>query len=92
MSDTQQAINQAEWSDPANWSGPKLFGLYSSRADTRAWVPKRTPGLGWTLNLGHGKARAVFAVILAGVTGCMITACVLGVILLRLALAGLRHM
>lgn len=49
---TQEEINQAEWSDLANWSHPK-FGLYFSKRDTRAWVPKRLPGWGWTLNLGH---------------------------------------
>ncbi|MDZ4198662.1 MAG: DUF5808 domain-containing protein [Kiritimatiellia bacterium] len=44
----QQEINQAEWENSENWS----FGLYFSKKDTRTWVPKSIPWMGWTLNLG----------------------------------------
>ena len=44
-----RAPNQAEWSNPANWSG----WIYFSKKDSRLWVPKRIPALGWTINLGH---------------------------------------
>ena len=41
-------------SDPeASWNG----SLYFSKADARLLVPKRTPWLGWTINLGHPHAE-----------------------------------
>jgi uncharacterized membrane protein len=39
----QDEIDQAEWENPANWSG--FMGLYRSERDSRPWVPKR-PGQG----------------------------------------------
>lgn len=48
----QQEINRQEWENPENWSGG-LFGLYFSKRDTRIWVPKSVPALGWTVNVGH---------------------------------------
>ena len=48
----QRQINQAEWENPQNWSGPKWLCAYFSKNDSRTWVPKRTPGMGWTVNLG----------------------------------------
>jgi uncharacterized membrane protein len=53
---TKDDLNQAEWRNPANWSGG-LLGVYSSPVDTRVWVPKRTPALGWTLNFAHSASR-----------------------------------
>lgn len=50
---TQDDINQAEWDDPANWSPPRWLGIYFSKTDTRNWVPKPIPILGWTVNLGR---------------------------------------
>ena len=49
---TQDEINQREWENPNNGSDT-LVGVYFSKQDSRTWVPKRAPGLGWTLNLGH---------------------------------------
>ena len=49
----QHDINEAEWRDPANWSGPGWAAFYFSKRDTRTWVPKKIPWMGWTLNLGH---------------------------------------
>lgn len=43
----QTEINKAEWSNPENWS----VGLYFSKKDSRTWVPKPVPWMGWTLNL-----------------------------------------
>lgn len=51
----QEETNAAEWSNPDNWSSPKWVGLYFSKKDQRAWVPKPIPALGWTLNLGRPK-------------------------------------
>ncbi|MGI5924241.1 MAG: DUF5808 domain-containing protein [Lentisphaeria bacterium] len=45
----QREINQAEWRNPDNWS----VGFYFSKKDTRSWVPKQIPWMGWTLNLGN---------------------------------------
>ena len=87
----QQDINQAEWSKPENWSGPKLLGLYSSKSDTRLWVPKRTPALGWTINVGHPGGMAILVGILVGTAGILIGACILAGILVSVALTALRH-
>jgi uncharacterized membrane protein len=51
-------------SDPGHWRGGWL-GIYVNAQDRRLWVPKKRPGIGWTLNLGHPKARWVIAVFLA---------------------------
>jgi hypothetical protein len=48
----QDEINQAEWHNPENWSD-NIVGAFFSKRDKRVWVPKRRPGLGWTLNLGN---------------------------------------
>jgi uncharacterized membrane protein len=47
-------INDREWADPHNWDG--WFGAYSSKADDRIWVPKRTAQMGQTLNFAHAAA------------------------------------
>ena len=44
---TQNEINIAEWGDPDNWTI-----IYFSKKDSRTWVPKRNPKLGWTINFG----------------------------------------
>ncbi len=46
----QREINEAEWRNPENWSG-SFGGFYFSKKDTRTWVPKSIPWMGWTLNL-----------------------------------------
>jgi uncharacterized membrane protein len=48
----QKELNQAEWKNPENWSGPKWLSVYFSKKDTRTWVPKQIPAMGGTLNLG----------------------------------------
>ena len=44
----QKEINQAEWRKPENWS----CGFYFSKKDSRTWVPKSIPWMGWTVNIG----------------------------------------
>ena len=44
----QRELNDAEWANPSNWSE----GLYFSKKDSRVWVPKSIPWMGWTLDLG----------------------------------------
>ena len=51
----QRSMNSAEWENPKNWTGPKWLSFYVSRQDTRLWVPKQIPALGWTINFGHQK-------------------------------------
>ena len=48
----QKEIDEAEWRCRDNWSGPGLIAFYFSKRDSRTWVPKSSPYLGWTLNLG----------------------------------------
>ena len=54
---TQDEIDEAEWRNPANWRGG-LLGVYASRRDSRAFVPKRSR-LGITVNFAH-RAGIVF--------------------------------
>jgi molybdate transport system substrate-binding protein len=66
--ESQDPIEQREWETPSNWSG--WFGSYSSKLDSRLWVPKRPmTGSGSTLNLGHPKARTTLAAM------CVVPAC-----------------
>jgi uncharacterized membrane protein len=50
----QDDLNEAEWSNPENWSG----GLYFSKKDSRVWVPKQIRSMGWTINLGQKQGAA----------------------------------
>jgi uncharacterized membrane protein len=54
-------INQTEWENSGNWSGPKWASVYFSKRDTRTVVPKQLPWMGWTVNLG--KAAGVFTLM-----------------------------
>ena len=54
MTPEQQAINDREWHTDQNWS---RLGVYASPADSRTWVPKRTPSLGWTINVSRAAGR-----------------------------------
>lgn len=59
----QKEINHAEWKNPDNWSD-SVIGFYFSKKDTRTWVPKKIPWMGWTLNLAHpAGARWMLAII-----------------------------
>lgn len=62
---TQDEINSKEWNDPSNWSRPLWLGIYFSKKDTRSWVPKIVPKLGWTVNLGNPAGAAWFVGIMA---------------------------
>ena len=59
--------NDAQWNNAQNWAGPKLFAVYFSKADSRLWVPKRIPWMGWTLNLGHPKGAVWLVGIIVGI-------------------------
>ena len=62
----QKATNQAEWENPDNWSGPRWISVYFSKKDTRTWVPKQIPWMGWTLNLGNTSGVLHFLLIMIG--------------------------
>jgi len=70
---SQKEINDREWNDPKNWHGGPL-GLYASRTDDRAFVPKRNPMLGVTVNLSTGTGIgfmigvAIFIAVIAWVS------------------------
>ncbi|MFK7736343.1 MAG: DUF5808 domain-containing protein [Pirellulaceae bacterium] len=49
---TEQEVNEVEWRSADNWSGGAL-GVYFCKRDSRVWVPKKQPWMGWTLNLAH---------------------------------------
>ncbi len=49
----EKKINQHEWENPDNWSGPDWMAVYFSKKDSRCWVPKKKPWMGWTINLGQ---------------------------------------
>ncbi len=57
---TQDDINQAEWSNPQNWS----WLCYRSVRDSRMFVPKRW-GFGWTVNFGNRNSVFLFVALLA---------------------------
>jgi uncharacterized membrane protein len=75
---SQDIINQAEWENPDNWSGPRMLSHYFSKRDSRLWVPKQIPGLGWTLNFGHRRGAAwLLAMVLAPVLIAVVAFCLI---------------
>ena len=47
--------------------GYDVLGLYHDADDPRVIVPKRVKALGWTVNVGHRKGRAVLAAVGAAI-------------------------
>ena len=62
----QKSINSAEWSNPDNWGGPRWISVYFSKKDSRTWVPKRIPWMGWTVNLAKTSGVLTFLLIIIG--------------------------
>ena len=56
--------DEAEWLDPDNWRGGWL-GFYVAPRDSRVWVPKKLPGMGWTLNFAHPQSWLWLLALLA---------------------------
>ena len=80
---TQDEINQAEWENSENWSGPDWAAVYFSKQDKRTWVPKKLTWMGWTLNLG--RTSGVFWLIgLIISVSFIIVLCSFGIIVLIL--------
>lgn len=63
------AAEDAEWRNPANWHGGPL-GLYFSRRDPRAFVPKRS-GIGATINFAR-PAGVGFLIAILGFAALML--------------------
>ena len=63
----QMQINQAEWENPENWGGPRWFSIYFSKRDSRVWVKKQIPWMGWTLNLAHTGGVLWFTLIFVAI-------------------------
>jgi uncharacterized membrane protein len=65
----QSEVNRLEWRNPENWGGPVWMSVYFSKKDTRTWVPKQVPWMGFTLNLAHTAGVAwlisIFLVVVA---------------------------
>ncbi len=79
MSQPDQAeINEREWRDAENWHGG-IFGVYRSARDSRVFVRKRTPWMGWTLNF----ARPQAALYVIGFLAFVATLVVLAIVLAR---------
>ena len=68
---TEDAVNDAEWENPANWYAG--FFYHSSR-DTRVLVPQRGTGLGVTLNLSRPAGLAIGLAIAFGIVALIIAA------------------
>lgn len=60
----QRAVDTAEWSNPDNWGGPRWISVYFSKKDSRTWVPKQIPWMGWTLNLAKTSGVVSFLLII----------------------------
>ena len=52
--------------------GYNAFGMYNDADDPRLIVPKEIAVMGWTINLGHPRARAALAMIVLTVAGAAI--------------------
>lgn len=76
MPETQDEINDREWRRMYNWSGP--FGSYSSKDDTRLWVPKRPgTGTGFTLNFAQPGAKVALAAMFIPAAGIIVLLAIL---------------
>jgi hypothetical protein len=72
LSMTQDETNRGEWENPDNWGGPDWMAIYFSKRDTRTWVPKKLPWMGWTLNLGRDAGVRWLIGILVGLPTLMV--------------------
>jgi uncharacterized membrane protein len=68
----QDEINERERNNSANWG--KRLGFHHGRTDTRLWVRKPQPWMGWSLNMANPLARAL--VVLFILLLCLVAASV----------------
>ena len=69
---TENETNRAEWDNSDNWAGPDWMAIYFCKRDTRTWVPKKLPWMGWTLNLGRDAGVRWLIGILVGLPTVML--------------------
>ncbi len=69
---SQDEINRLEWENPDNWSGPDWAAIYFSKQDSRSWVLKKVPRMGWTLNLGTRAGVFWLIAIMGGLPGLIV--------------------
>jgi uncharacterized membrane protein len=62
----QREINEIEWRNPENWSSTGWISFYFCKKDSRTWVPKKIPCMGWTLNLATAAGARWLLVFLVG--------------------------
>merc|ERR1712072_1260579 len=62
--------NYIHWSNDDNWT----WGVYACQDDSRPWVPKRVPWMGWTVNAGHPYGKPTLAAFGALALGAVATA------------------
>jgi uncharacterized membrane protein len=58
----EKAERDAQHKDPANW---KLGFIYFNPRDRRLLPPKRSPGIGWTVNFASWRSILLFIVMAA---------------------------
>jgi uncharacterized membrane protein len=51
-----------EWKNPDNWHGG-ILGIYYSKKDSRSWVPKKIPWMGWTINFAQSSGIWSLAIL-----------------------------
>lgn len=68
----QDSVNETEWRNPQNWTGPKWLSVYFSKQDSRAWVPKQIPALGKTVNLGNPRGALWLLVIVMAIIAALV--------------------
>jgi uncharacterized membrane protein len=74
----QKQINRSEWQNPEHWTGPAWCSVYFSKRDSRVWVPKQIPAMGWTLNMGQPGGVAWLMGIVVGLPLLIVSLCLLG--------------
>lgn len=77
----QDEINEREWNNPDNWG--KRFGFYRSRLDSRTWVRKPKPWMGWSLNMANPLAKVLVLLFLLLMCLLVVGAPLLVLLLLR---------
>ena len=77
----QDEINEREWSNPDNWG--KRFGFYHGRLDSRTWVRKPHPWMGWSLNLANPRGKVLVILFLLLMCLLVVGAPLLVVLLIR---------
>ena len=74
----KQQAQSRETNHPAHWIGPRWLGIYRNSKDSRLFVRRSRPFIGWGLNHAHPMARLIIAVIVAMILVGLLLAVTLG--------------